>query len=132
MRPTQTILEMVHQREVPNPNNPGRPPAAKFGDKPIRQNRHAIIVDRKAHFYHGRNELVSRLLANECELCGSSEQIRGHHVRKLADVKKKYKTQQNPPSWAVFMMARHRKVVFVCQKCHNAIHTGKYDGTKVK
>lgn len=118
--------------EVPNPNNPEQPLMAKFGDKPIRQNRQAIIVDRKAHFYHGRNELVSRLLANECELCGSSDQIRGHHVRKLAEVKKKYKTQQNPPPWAAFMMARRRKVVFVCHQCHTAIHTGKYDGTKVK
>jgi hypothetical protein len=37
-----------------------------------------------AQFYHGRNELVRRLLANECELCGSSEKINVHHVRKLA------------------------------------------------
>jgi hypothetical protein len=118
--------------EIPNPKNPNKPLRAKFGDKPIRQNKYAILDDSKAQFYHGRNELVRRLLANECELCGSSEKIRGHHVHKLADVKKKYKGHKYPPKWAVFMMERNRKVVFVCHQCHTEIHTGRYDGKKVE
>ena len=118
--------------EVPNPNNPDKPLSTKFGDKPLRRNTKVIVKDSKAHFFHGRNELVRRLLANECELCGSSDRIRGHHVRKLADVKKKYKGQKQPPKWAVFMMERHRKVVFVCHHCHTDIHAGKYDGKKVE
>lgn len=118
--------------KVPHPNNPDKPLIAKFGDKPLRRNTNAIVKDNKAHFYHGRNELVRRLLANECELCGSSDKIEGHHVRKLADVKKKYKGQKHPPKWAVFMMERNRKVVFVCHHCHTEIHTGRYDGRKVE
>lgn len=91
--------------EVPNPNNPDKPLITTFGGKPLRRNANTIIKDNKAYLYHGRNELVRRLLANECELCGSSEKIVGHHVRKLADVKKKFKGQKQPPKWVVFMMA---------------------------
>jgi len=118
--------------EIPNPNNPDKPLTAKFGDKPIRFNPNIVIKDNIAQHYHGRNELVGRLLANECELCSSSEKIEVHHVRKLKDVKKKYQGQQEPPAWAKFMMARNRKTVVVCHQCHVAIHAGKYDGKKVE
>jgi group II intron reverse transcriptase/maturase len=118
--------------EVPNPHNPDKPLMATFGDKPLGRNTHVTVKDSQAHFYHGRNELVSRLLANECELCGSSDRIRGHHVHKLAEVKKKYQGREHPPQWAVFMMERNRKVVFVCHRCHTEIHAGRYDGEKVE
>jgi hypothetical protein len=114
--------------EIPNPNNPDKPLTAKFGDRPIRFNPNTTIRDDIAQVYHGRNELVRRLLANECELCGSSEGINVHHVRKLKDVKKKYRGRREPPAWAKFMMARNRKTVVVCHQCHTAIHNGKYDG----
>ena len=71
-------------------------------------------------------------MANKCELCGSSDKIRGHHVRKLKDVVKRYQGQRHPPLWAKFMMERRRKVVFVCHQCHVDIHAGRYDGQKVK
>ena len=118
--------------EIPNPKNPDKPLKARFGDKPIRRNKYITIKDSKAQFYHGRNELVQRLLANECELCGSSDKIRGHHAHKLADVKKRYKGHKYPPKWAVFMMERNRKAVFVCHQCHTEIHAGQYDGKKVE
>ena len=118
--------------EISNPKNPSKSSGAKFRDKPIRQNKYASLADSKAQLYHGRNELVRRVLANECELCGSSEKIRGHHVHKLADVKKKYKGRKFPPKWAVFMMERNRKVVFVCHQCHTEIHAGRYYDPKVE
>ncbi len=118
--------------EIPNPHHPDKPLIAKFGDKPIRFNPYAVITDIIPQVYHGRNELVRRLLANQCELCGSSEKVRVHHVRKLKDVKKKYQGRREPPAWAKFMMARHRKTVVVCHRCHVAIHAGKYDGQKVE
>lgn len=118
--------------EIPNPTNPDKPLKAKFGDKPLRRSLNVTISDHEAQLYPGRSELVSRLLANECELCGSSDRIQGHHVRKLKDVVKKYRGRPNPPRWAVFMMERKRKVVFVCHQCHTQIHTGKYDGKKVE
>ncbi len=118
--------------EVPNPNNPNKPLKAQFGGKPIRYNPNVVIKDKKFVPYVTRNELVRRLTANVCELCGSTENIRVHHVRALKDVEKKYKGQKNPPDWIRFMMERRRKTIVVCHECHKKIHEGKYDGKRVE
>lgn len=118
--------------EVENPKNPEKPYTAKFGHKAIKTNQKTIIEDKALTLYKGRNELVRRLLANECELCGSTENIRVHHTRKLKDIKTRYKGQNEPPQWAVFMMERNRKTIVVCHNCHVEIHAGKYDGSQVK
>ncbi len=117
--------------ERPNPNNPDKPYRAKFGDKPIRVTFETILKDKKQEFYLGQSELVNRLLTGTCELCGSADRIQAHHVRKLADVRKKYRNNPSAPAWTKFMMARHRKTVVVCYQCHHKIHSGTYDGTKV-
>jgi hypothetical protein len=117
--------------EVPNPNHPDKPLRASFGDKPIRYNPKTTFKDEIAPLYHGQSELIQRLLANECELCGSSEKINVHHVNKLKDIKKKYKGRTEPPAWAKFMMARNRKTIVVCHCCHKDIHAGRYDRQKV-
>jgi hypothetical protein len=44
--------------EVPNPKNPDKPLVAKFGNKPIRQNKSAVIKDSKVQIYYGKNDLV--------------------------------------------------------------------------
>lgn len=67
-----------------------------------------------------RSELVERLLAQKCELCGATEQIEVDHLRKLANLK--LKGRATPPEWVVKMVARKRKTLVVCQKCHNQIH----------
>lgn len=120
--------------EKKNPNNPNKPLVAKFGDKPLRRNKSAIIIDDKPKVYKCSTELVNRLLINRCELCGSDQDIQGHHVRKLKDIKQKYRgrKRKHPPKWVEFMIKRNRKVVFVCLKCHIEIHNGKYDGRKVE
>jgi group II intron reverse transcriptase/maturase len=118
--------------EVPNPNHPDKPLKAQFGNKPIRRQRTAILTDEIVQLHRGRNELVNRLLANACELCGSTENIRVHHVHKLKDIRATYRGRSAPPPWAQFMMERHRKTVVVCHTCHVAIHSGKYDGQKVE
>ena len=56
--------------------------------------------------YGGRTELVKRLLAEKCELCGSTKNIEVHHIRKLADLKKK--GQAEVPKWVQIMSARKR------------------------
>ena len=37
-----------------------------------------------------RSDLVQRLQANKCELCGSQGDCEVHHVRKLVDLKKRW------------------------------------------
>jgi group II intron reverse transcriptase/maturase len=111
---------------------PKKPLVAQFGAKPIRCVKQTIIKDEKPKpIYTGRNEIVQRLLADECELCGAKEKTEGHHIRKIADIKKKYKGRKQPPKWAVFMIERNRKAIMVCKTCHQAIHSGKYDGPKL-
>jgi hypothetical protein len=54
-----------------------------------------------------------------------------HHIKKLADLKRRYQGQTDPPLWVKRMIARQRKTLVVCIKCHRAIHAGTYDGPKV-
>ncbi|MBI5933832.1 MAG: hypothetical protein HY867_09000 [Chloroflexi bacterium] len=72
-----------------------------------------------------RTDLVQRLQANECEICGSQENCEVHHVRKLADLKNRWRGRKEKPAWVRTMIAMQRKTLVVCAKCHLAIHTGK-------
>ena len=68
----------------------------------------------------GRTSLVERLKARECELCGATDDLVMHHVRKL-------KNLQGKESWEQHMIARKRKTIAVCRSCHKKIHDGKID-----
>lgn len=68
----------------------------------------------------GRNGLIKRLQAQKCEYCGATEDLEMHHVRKLKDLKDK-------EDWEVKMIARNRKTLAVCSKCHHKIHANRLD-----
>ncbi len=67
-------------------------------------------------------EILQRLLADQCEICGSTDKIEVHHVRKLAEVKG---PKNERTDWKKYMASRQRKTLVVCQKCHQTIHAGK-------
>jgi hypothetical protein len=113
------------------PRKGKKPIPASFGTKPIRQNRNVMLKDEMVSLHTKRTELVSRLLANECELCGDSTDINVHHIRKLKDLKKRYRGKKEPPEWVKKMIAIRRKTLVVCERCHQQIHNGTYDGTKL-
>src|SRR5437763_15676631 len=69
-----------------------------------------------------RSELLQRVLADTCELCGSKEKVEVHHIRKLADLQKPGRREK--PVWVKQMAARRRKTLIVCRKCHEQIHAG--------
>ena len=100
-----------------------RPLIAQWGGISLVHQRHAVIVDTPYQVRGGRTELLKRLLADKCELCGSTENIEVHHVRKLADLNVKGRKEKSV--WAQIMATRNRKTLLVCQKCHNKIHNGK-------
>jgi len=80
-----------------------------------------IGYDRK----YARADLIQRLLANQCELCNSKQDIEVHHVRKLANLKKRWAGRRKKPDWVVRMIGLQRKTLVVCRKCHIDIHAGR-------
>jgi hypothetical protein len=90
--------------------------------------RRSIIDDRVLQTYMGRSELIERLLAEKCELCGQTGKVEGHHIHKLKDLQKKTRPLE---IWEQKMIAIRRKTLFVCDACHKKIHNGTYDGRRL-
>jgi len=67
-----------------------------------------------------RSELVQRLMADACELCGSGKQVEVHHIRALKDLNPQGRKPQ--PAWVTRMATRRRKTLVVCRACHEDIH----------
>lgn len=72
-----------------------------------------------------RTDLVQRLLAGKCEICGAEENCDVHHIHKLADLKKRWQGRKEKPAWVVRMIALQRKTLVVCPQCHVDIHSGR-------
>jgi hypothetical protein len=72
-----------------------------------------------------QTDLVQRLQANTCEMCGSHENIQVHHVRKLSNLKQRWAGRKEKPEWVIRMIAIRRKTLVVCHKCHVDIHAGR-------
>jgi group II intron reverse transcriptase/maturase len=103
--------------------NGRKPLVARFGGIPLRRQKDAVISDRvlvPGVIRH--KELVTRLLADRCELCKDTDGISVHHVRRLADL---HRPGQPQPGWAQQMARRRRKTLVVCRSCHDAIHAGQ-------
>jgi hypothetical protein len=70
--------------------------------------------------FSGPTELLARMQANRCEYCEAEEgYFEIHHVRKLADIDK------GKEPWEKQMIARRRKTLVLCIKCHDHLHDGK-------
>ena len=106
-----------------------RPLVATWGGISLARSSNAVLNDQPYVVHGGRTELVRRLQAEECELCGSTAQVEVHHIRKLADLKKHGRT---PPRWAEIMAARQRKTLVLCHNCHRLTHAGKPRPTNVE
>lgn len=101
-----------------------QPLIAEFGGIPLRtKEKLSNITDSVVTLGSHRTELVTRLLAETCELCGSHKDIEVHHIRKLADLNTK--GRQEKPLWIQRMAALRRKTLVVCRECHDSIHAGK-------
>jgi len=98
-----------------------KPLLAQWGGISLAYNvRAKTLDDQPPQVWNRRSELVERLLADTCELCGSTENVEVHHIRKLADLRKK--GQKELPKWARFMTARRRKTLVACRDCHEDTH----------
>jgi hypothetical protein len=106
-----------------------RPLVAQFGGFSIRRRQDAVLVDQRPPVARTRGtELLKRLQADACELCGSTIQVEVHHIRKLADLKRPGRGEV--PDWRRMMAMRKRKTLVACCVCHEAIHMGRPTGRK--
>jgi group II intron reverse transcriptase/maturase len=134
-RSTVTKMAKRHKATIETPHGPRKclqvvvqrdnkkPLVAHFGGIPLKRKQDAILVDRLPQFVMtNRSELLQRMLADTCELCGSREKVEVHHIRKLADLEKPGRREK--PLWVKQMAARRRKTLIVCRKCHEEIHAG--------
>ena len=70
-----------------------------------------------------RTELLARLLAEKCEMCGETENVEVHYIRALKDINKP--GRKIKPAWMIQMARMRRKTLIVCRPCHQAIHKGE-------
>jgi hypothetical protein len=97
-----------------------QPLVARFGGVPLVRDKKAVIGDRDPSHQvtYQRKELVRRLLARRCELCGDPGQVAVHQVRNLASLEKHI----GQFAWAALMARKRRKTLVVCHPCHDVIH----------
>lgn len=108
-----------------------KPPlVARFGGISLTHKTDAILDDTPYVYKNRKTEILKRLLASECELCGTNQNIEVHHIRKLSNLKDK--GGRNKPEWAREMIAKRRKTLMVCRNCHDKIHAGKPTRTKLE
>ena len=111
------VLQVTVEREEK------RPLVAQWGNISLARNMKAALNDAPPVICSPRSELEQRLLAQQCELCGSTEQIQVHHVRGLKDLK--INGRADKPHWVQMMAARQRKTLVTCKRCHEDIHAGR-------
>lgn len=102
-----------------------KPLVATRGGISLKRNMDAVLDDNPPLVWNKTTEIVQRLLADQCELCGTTGQCVVHHIRKLKDLKQKGRSEK--PKWVQIMAARRRKTLVVCRKCHQDIHAGRID-----
>lgn len=105
-----------------------KPPlVATWGGIALRWKKGATLDDNPKQVRSGRTELLQRMLADICELCGSEDGCEVHHIRHMKDLERPGRRPK--PEWVKRMAARRRKTLVVCKACHRGIHGG---GTRKK
>ena len=104
------------------PRQDKQPLVATWGGISLKWDSQATLDDQPPQLYSNRSELVQRLLADFCELCGRDKDVEIHHVRAMK------KLHEYPgrvkPEWVKRMIALKRKTIVLCKRCHEATDHG--------
>jgi len=119
---TYKVLEVTVER-----GDGKKPLIARWGGISLAWDSRAVLNEVSPQTYISHTELEQRLLADRCELCGSTEEVEVHHIRALRDLR--VRGRKEKPLWIQVMASRKRKTMVVCKKCHDAIHAGKPTGS---
>lgn len=96
-----------------------KPQVARFGGFPLARRKMAIITDRLITGpTYPHKELITRLRHGVYEVCGCRDEVRGRHVKALADLD----WSDSAPPWVKLMAARGRKTLVVCGSCYEITH----------
>ena len=75
------------------------------------------------------SELVRRLNQESCEYCKCTDlPLESHHIKKLKDLRQKPHLQM----WKQVMIARRRKTLILCAKCHDLLHAGRLPDSRCR
>jgi hypothetical protein len=112
------VLQVI----VPKPDKSKKPLVATWGGISLKWDIKATLEEQPPKLYYGRTELVQRLLADFCELCGSDKDVEVHHVQAM---RKPHEYPGRPkPEWVKRMIALRRKTLVLCKRCHEATEHG--------
>jgi hypothetical protein len=107
---------------IPKQDKSKKPLVATWGGISLKWDRRATLDEQLPRLYGTRTELVQRLLADFCELCGSSKDVEVHHVQAM---KKLHEYPGRPkPEWVKRMIALKRKTLLLCKRCHEVVDHG--------
>jgi group II intron reverse transcriptase/maturase len=109
--------------QVSIPRQDKKPLVATWGGIPLTWDMKATLDEQPPRIWNGRTELVQRLLADFCELCGDTEDVEIHHIRAMKDLYQR--PGRGKPEWVKRMIAIKRKTMPVCRTCHEDIHAGR-------
>jgi hypothetical protein len=105
------------------PRQDKEPLVATWGGVSLSWDIRATIDERATKKAWRYSELVHRLLVGQCELCGSTEDVEVHHVRKMKNLHE-YPGRAKP-EWVKRMIALKRKTLVVCKMCHEDTDHGR-------
>lgn len=109
------------QVSIPRPEK--KPLVATWGGVSLSWDSKATLEEQPRKVYGGYSELVQRLLAGYCELCGSTQDVEVHHIRAMKDLHT-YPGREKP-TWVKRMIALKRKTMPLCRTCHEDVHAGR-------
>src|SRR6266702_3492929 len=112
-----SVLQAIIQRQDKQPL------VATWGGVSLSWDIHATVDEHTAKKQWSYSEVVQRLLVGHCELCGSTEDIEVHHVRKMKNLHE-HPGRPKPP-WVVRMIALKRKTLVLCKMCHEDTDHGR-------
>jgi hypothetical protein len=110
-----------------------KPPlVAIFDGIPLRRRKISLLVDLlpKTFYSWRQTDAVKRMLADTCELCGVHGDCQVHHIHRMNDLHKK--GQREKPEWMKQMIAKRRKTLVVCRRCHHDIHHPPQHGLELE
>ena len=119
--PTSEGPRKVLQHIVARENK--QPLTAQWGNISLKWNKQATVRESSRFPWSERVQLIDRLLADTCELCGSQTGVEVHHINHMKTLRKK--GQSAPPQWVLWIASCQRKTIVVCRACHMDIHGGR-------